>query len=86
MSGASRPLVNPAFAQLKAVLLCRFLAVKERPLDAFDFYKRAQTARTEDVPCEYQSNPVAKLGNAEPPVPHCTTENFVVNLKYFSLH
>ena len=42
------PFVNPVFAQLKTVLLCRFLAVKDRSLDAFDFYDRAEAAGTED--------------------------------------
>jgi hypothetical protein len=30
---ASRPFVNPVLAQLKTMLLCRFLAVKDRPVD-----------------------------------------------------
>jgi hypothetical protein len=38
----SRPFVNPVFAKLKAVLLGRFLAVKDRPFDAFDLHNRAE--------------------------------------------
>jgi hypothetical protein len=41
---ASRPLINPLFAQLKTALLSRFLAVKDRPLDAFNFYNRAEAS------------------------------------------
>jgi hypothetical protein len=33
LAGGSRPFVNPVFAQLKTVLLCRFLAVKDRAVD-----------------------------------------------------
>src|SRR6266481_6833625 len=40
----ARPLINPVFAQLETVLLCRFLAVKDRALDALDFYNRAEAA------------------------------------------
>jgi muramoyltetrapeptide carboxypeptidase LdcA involved in peptidoglycan recycling len=82
VSGASRPLVNPAFAQLKAVLLCRFLAVKERPLDAFDFYKRAEAARKEDRALRVPVKSSCKVGHCQ----RTLLKNFVVNLKYFSLH
>jgi hypothetical protein len=38
MGGASRPLVNPFFAQLEPVPLSLFLDVKGRPFEAFDLY------------------------------------------------
>jgi len=41
---ASRALINPVFAQFETVLLCRFLVVKDRALDALDFYNRAEAA------------------------------------------
>jgi hypothetical protein len=34
--------INPVFAQLKAVLLGFFLAVKDSTSDAFNFYNRAE--------------------------------------------
>jgi len=41
---SSRSFVNPVFAQFETVLLCRFLAVKDRALDSFNFYNRAKAA------------------------------------------
>jgi hypothetical protein len=43
------PLINPVFAQLETVLLCCFLAVKDRTLDAFDFYNRAEATNTKSL-------------------------------------
>jgi hypothetical protein len=40
----SRPVINPFFTELEAVLLRRFLAVRDRPLDAFDLYNRAEAS------------------------------------------
>jgi hypothetical protein len=42
------PFVNPGLAQLKAVLLRRFLAVKDWPFDAFDLYNRTEVACAKD--------------------------------------
>jgi hypothetical protein len=61
------------------VLLGRFLAVKDRPFDAFDLYNRTEATWAQIIPCEYQSNPVAKVGFAVPvirkslyrSIPHC---------------
>jgi hypothetical protein len=61
VGGGSRPFVNPVFAQLKAVLFGGFLAVKDRPFDAFDLYNRTEATWAQIIPCEYQSNPVAKV-------------------------
>jgi hypothetical protein len=47
-ANCSRPLINPVFAQLETVLLCRFLAVKDRTLDALDFYNRTEAAWTKN--------------------------------------
>jgi hypothetical protein len=46
---ASRAPINPVFAQFETVLLCRFLAVKDRALDAFDFYNRAEATYTKSL-------------------------------------
>jgi hypothetical protein len=43
--GPSTPLINPVFAQFEAVLLCCFLTVKDRTLDALDLYNRTEAAR-----------------------------------------
>jgi hypothetical protein len=74
-----KPLVDPVFAQLKAMLLGFFLAFKDRPIDAFDLYNRTEATWAQIIPCEYQSNPVAKVGFAVPvirkslycSIPHC---------------
>ena len=44
----ARPFANPVFAQFEAVLLCGFLAVKDRTLDTLDFYNRAEAAWTKN--------------------------------------
>jgi hypothetical protein len=43
-----KAVVNPVFAQFKTVLLCCFLAVKDRTLDALDFYNRTEATWTKD--------------------------------------
>jgi hypothetical protein len=44
----ARSLINPVFAQLETTFLCCFLAVKDRTLDAFDFYNRFEAAWAKD--------------------------------------
>ena len=44
----ARLLVDPFPTQGEAVLLRCFLAVKDRPLDAFDLHNRSKTAWTKD--------------------------------------
>ena len=57
--GASRPLVNPVLAQLKTVVLSGFLAVKDRPLDAFDLHNRGGPCEKQ-FRCEYAANRTAR--------------------------
>lgn len=42
--------VNPFLAELDRMLLSGFLAVKDRPIDAFDFYNRAEAIWTQNNP------------------------------------
>jgi hypothetical protein len=75
----SRLFVNPVFAQLETVLLRFFLAVKDRSSMCLTSTIEPRRAGRKTIPCEYQSNPVAKVGTGEViirkpryrSIPHC---------------
>src|SRR5262245_49509234 len=78
-----KTVVNPILAQLEAILLRCFFAIKDRPFDAPHLYNRTKATRAKDNALRVQSNPIAKIGTAEPEIrkplyrsiPHCRVIN-----------